>query len=182
MVDFSLLPRKAQERLTRISNALNGVVPTETKIWKIRTNILTAGSKDFPLIKDVKAWSKPGCIYLYTLSLPSNFAGLSRLVEVYKNAKTSEKHNRAYARLNDPSSCLYVGSSEKIHQRIKEHLGFGAQGTYSLQLAYWASTFDLELAFECAKYAEGATPEVIQTLEDTLWAELKPMFGRQGAR
>ena len=77
---------------------------------------------------------------------------------------------------------MYVGSSEKVYQRLKEHLGFGAQGTYSLQLTCWANSFDLEIEFECAKYSATIGRKVLQVLEDTLWAELLPMFGRQGAR
>jgi len=182
MPDFSSLPAKAQAHLASVSKAVSGVVPKETKTWKVQTKSLVEGDQEPSVINEVKAWSEKGCVYLYTFSMASEKNDPSNLIEAYANAKASEKGNRAYARLNQASRCMYVGSSEKIHQRLKEHLGFGAKGTYSLQLARWASPFDLELEFECAKYPAGIDSEVLQALEDTLWAELLPMFGRQGAR
>jgi hypothetical protein len=41
---------------------------------------------------------------------------------------------------------------------------------------------DLELKFICAKYGGLATPDVYQALEDTLWDQLQPIFGRKGRR
>ena len=54
--------------------------------------------------------------------------------------------------------------------------------TYGLHLAYWANQLPLELEFECAKYQAGLDPQVYQALEDTLWDEMSPMFGRKGAK
>jgi len=41
---------------------------------------------------------------------------------------------------------------------------------------------NLELGFTCAKYPVDVSEEVLQALEDTLWDQLKPMFGRKGRR
>jgi len=182
MPDFSSLPTKAKERLARISNAVSGVLPTETKTWRIQTQVLVEGGNEPDIINDVRKWAAKDSVFLYTFTLTSIVPDLSLLTTAFASAKAAEKGNRAYARLNPPSKCMYVGSSEKIHQRIKEHFGYGAKGTYSLQLAYWAQPFNLEIEVECAKYPAATTSEVLQSLEDTLWAELLPMFGRQGAR
>jgi len=61
-------------------------------------------------------------------------------------------------------------------------MGYGAKGTYALHLAYWANAFNLEIEFRCAKYKGGLAPDVYQVLEDTLWQEMSPMFGRKGAK
>jgi hypothetical protein len=66
--------------------------------------------------------------------------------------------------------------------RLKEHLGYGAKATFSLQLAHWTTGLDLELKFICARYRNSAQPDVFQALEDTLWDLLQPMFGRKGRR
>ena len=47
---------------------------------------------------------------------------------------------------------------------------------------YGARSIDLEIKFECAKYPPGTSKIALQVLEDTLWEELLPMFGRQGVR
>jgi hypothetical protein len=182
MPDFSSLPTKTQENLARISTAVSGVLPIETQKWKIQTQALSEGGNEPVIINDVKKWAGKGSVFLYTFTLVSIEPDLSQLTTAFASVKAAEKGNRAYSRLNQPSKRMYVGSSEKIHQRIKEHLGFGARGTYSLQLAYWAQPFNLEIEIECAKYPEATPSEVLQSLEDTLWADLLPMFGRQGAR
>jgi hypothetical protein len=136
------------------------------------------------IINEVKEWAKKekGCLYLYTFQIASKEVDLSALVSAYSEAKKAKKGGRAYAKLNKPSAWLYVGESQHIHQRLKEHLGFGAKGTYALHLAYWANSIGIQLNFECAKYPSDTSRVALQALEDTLWEELKPMFGRQGVR
>jgi hypothetical protein len=77
-------------------------------------------------------------------------------------------------------TCFYVGSSRSLATRFRDHLGFGAKGTYALQLVHWAPPLSLQLEFVCARYAEDTPPEVIAVLEDTLWEARRPMFGRKG--
>jgi hypothetical protein len=150
--------------------------------WEINTNILAKNGEEPSLIQLVKDWAGKSGLYLYAISRVSLVPSNEIVSHAFSVAKASEKGKRAYARLNTPSSCIYVGSSEKIHQRIKEHLGYGAKGTYSLQLAAWAVPHNLSLKLWCAQYSEDTASGVLQALEDTLWSELKPMFGRQGAR
>ena len=64
--------------------------------------------------------------------------------------------------------------------RFKGHLGYGAKGTFALQLAHWAQELNLELDFVCAEYPQEIPSEVLQALEDTLWNTLK--LGRRGQR
>ena len=73
-------------------------------------------------------------------------------------------------------------SSYNLLKRLKEHLGYGAKDTYALQLAHWAREMNLDIEVVCAEYPEGIGQEILQTLEDTLWETLKPMFGRKGQR
>jgi len=181
MIDFLVLPTTAQARLARLSSAVSGVVPKETRTWKIKTRQLSQSDPKPKIIREVKDWLESGCLYLYTFQIADKRVDTSELTNAYAEARSAKIGERAYARPNSASLCLYVGSSEKIHQRLKEHLGFGAKGTYALHLVYWASPFDIEINFECAKYPKGTSKKAIQTLEDTLWAELLPMFGRQGS-
>jgi len=165
-----------------VSKAVAGVLPVEIKRWKLQPRNLIANGTEPEVINDLRQWSKKGCVYLYALTITSGVADSSDLIGAYTTARTSEKGTRAYARLNKPSKCIYVGSSEKVHQRLKEHLGFGAKGTYSLHLACWTNPFDLEIEFVCARYPVGTEQKALQALEDALWSELSPMFGRQGLR
>jgi hypothetical protein len=182
MTDFSTLPVKAQTRLAQISESVSDVVPKETKSWIIQTYFLVEDGQKPAIINEVKEWFEKNCLYLYTFQITSKNVAPPAVFSVYSDAKKSKKGARAYARLNKESEWLYVGSSKIIYQRLKEHLGFGSKQTYALHLMHWARSLDLEIKFECAKYPPGTSKIALQALEDTLWEELLPMFGRQGVR
>ncbi len=141
--------------------------------------MLNPEAKSHAVVADVSAWEGNGRAFLYYFTV-TNEVDLSDLERVYieRNAKSE----RAFARLMRQSKCLYVGGSQNISQRLKEHLGYGAKGTYAMQLAYWARELNLDLAFTCARYHDDVGEENLQALEDTLWDELCPMLGRRGKR
>jgi hypothetical protein len=142
-------------------------------------------------IKEVAQWARRGIRCLYYFSCQSlNFdVGLVR--SFFKEAK-GKGGARAYPQLNKvtdtqtrdgKSVCFYVGSSESMADRLRQHLGYGPARTYALHLIHWAKDLPtMEVNFTCARYAKDTSPEVMQVLEDTLWKNLKPMFGRVGAR
>jgi hypothetical protein len=162
-------------------------VPIETNTWRFATNTLQPSTETPTIVLEVAQWAGKGNIYLYTICLATEQCDPSKIRTAFSTAK-AKKDGRAYPRLNSQSRpksqsrCLYVGSSEKVHQRLKEHLGYGAKGTYALHLAHWASQFLVQLEFKCAKYRAGLDPEIYQALEDALWNGMSPMFGRKGAK
>mgnify|MGYP005640842059 CR=1 FL=1 len=92
--------------------------------------------------------------------------------------KYKSKKERKCSRLNLPSSVLYVGSSTTgIRKRIRQHLGLGYKGTYSLHLGYW---FTGEYEITIKTYNELIPINVLQIIEDNLSYQLKPAFGKQG--
>ena len=119
--------------------------------------------------------------YLYTLSLPNDFSP-DNAYNRYKNAKESKKSERAYARLNTKSPCLYVGSSKGLIPRIKQHLGFGPKGTYAMQLCYWCENLNLNITLNIYTFGNGISIKAFQAFEDGAWNYLKPMLGRQGKK
>ncbi|MFH1991718.1 MAG: GIY-YIG nuclease family protein [Pseudomonadota bacterium] len=119
--------------------------------------------------------------YIYTFCLPDNFP-LDSIYNRYKNAKESKKSERAYARLNIKSRCLYVGSSKGLIPRIKQHLGFGPKGTYAMQLCYWCENLDLDITLNIYAFDNNISIKAFQAFEDGAWNSLKPMLGRQGKK
>ena len=119
--------------------------------------------------------------YIYTFCLPDNFP-TDNVYDRYKNAKESKKSERAYARLNTKSPCLYVGSSKGLILRIKQHLGFGPKGTYAMQLCYWCEKLDLEITLNIYAFDDSISMKAFQAFEDGAWNSLKPMLGRQGKK
>jgi len=119
--------------------------------------------------------------YIYTFCLPDNFP-LDSIYDRYRNAKESKKSERAYARLNRKSRCLYVGSSKGLPPRIKQHLGFGPKGTFAMQLCYWCENLDLDITLNIYAFGNGISIKAFQAFEDGAWNSLKPMLGRQGKK
>jgi hypothetical protein len=119
--------------------------------------------------------------YIYTFYL-SDTISADNIYYSYKNAKEGKKSERAYARLNRKSHCLYVGSSKGLISRIKQHLGFGPKGTFAMQLYYWCENLDLDLTLNIYAFDNSISMKAFQAFEDGAWNSLKPMLGRQGKR
>ncbi|MDU0697894.1 GIY-YIG nuclease family protein [Pseudomonas aeruginosa] len=120
--------------------------------------------------------------YLYQLAVAD--PGLvPALHAAFAEAKTHGQGNRAYARQQAPSATLYVGSSQKLLERIKQHFGYGYARTYAMQLCHWLpAALDGYLELQAWRFAADTPTSLIQAIEDGLWRQQQPMFGRQGAR
>jgi len=180
---FKDLNKKAQKHLSEISKQLINIIPVKTgKVTFTVSQILSSHESLLNSIQNDFEKKKP---YIYILKIMNN-VDKSKLQNAFSEAKSNKKEDRAYARLNadhDHSQYLYVGSSHDIFKRIKEHLGIGAKSTYALNLSYWSQDFpSLEISLHYAQYADDTDSDLLQTLEDTLWIEKQPMFGRKGGR
>jgi len=84
----------------------------------------------------------------------------------------------------DESVCLYVGSSEDIAQRLKEHLFLCNRGTYAMHLEGWFPkniTITVNI-WNFHDFLSGEDSDYLQYIEDILWNHYKPLFGRQGKK
>lgn len=80
---------------------------------------------------------------------------------------------------NDPnqSKCLYVGSSKKLRDRLKQHIGLTSKTTYALHLNEWWRNKKIEIEiYEIIDF------DNMQLYEDCLWQANKPILGREGKR
>lgn len=179
---FSSLSVQAQQALAKLSSALQGVVPVAEKSWTIPVSDLPSEGDDLALLAEVKEWAGKSKLCLYYFECIDPSVDLNTVEKAFSDAKAHESNNRAYARLNKMNSRFYVGSSQTVAKRVAEHLGYGASGTYALQLLHWARPLSLNLRFVCAKYSEDVQYSIIQSLEDTFWESQTPMFGRQGRK
>ena len=76
--------------------------------------------------------------------------------------------------------CLYVGSSHNIYKRLLEHIGLGHKKTYALCLNKWwdkNEPIQIEL-FELLN----SKNDDLQLIEDLLWSQNRPLFGKQGKK
>lgn len=178
---FTKLAANTHAALSSLAAAAKTVHPTDTKTFTFRTGSLLPGQRP-PEVKDVCDWAGRKGAFVYLFRTEADAASLEALHKAFASAKQSRLENRAFARLFDPCKVLYVGSSQDLNSRFKQHLGYRDKGTSSMQLACWASCVDVEVEFIAARYPSTVSPAVLGALEDQLWSELKPMFGRQGRR
>ena len=80
---------------------------------------------------------------------------------------------------NNPSQskCLYVGSSQKLRDRLKQHLGITSKTTYALHLSKWWENKKIEI-----EIYEILDSDNMQLYEDCLWRKYKPILGREGKK
>jgi hypothetical protein len=135
-----------------------------------------------PLLAEIKerCGARP-CLYVFRLSeAEAERLSLDHVQDRFASAKDSGV-GLAFCKLNlvDPSPVLYVGSSLSLSARTRQHLGFGPDDTYALRLARWLSECSLDLVV--AAFDHSASRDAVLYLEETLWHDLKPMFGRPGS-
>jgi hypothetical protein len=114
-----------------------------------------------------------------------NSTAISTLQNVLSKARKS--HNQyAFSRINknmSTSATIYVGRSKSIQARLQQHLGKNSEKIYSLHLQAWASEIDQDIEITVFLMCfHKLDDSVVQAIEDGLWSELKPAFGREGKR
>lgn len=80
---------------------------------------------------------------------------------------------------NNPNQtkCLYVGSSKKLRDRLKQHIGITSKSTYALHLNKWWKNKKIEIEiYEVVDF------DNIQLYEDCLWQKNRPILGREGKK
>jgi hypothetical protein len=83
-------------------------------------------------------------------------------------------------KLHKYGRCLYVGSCEKnIQTRMKHHTG-KLSGTFGLHLGEWWKKNPIQIFFLI--FADNIAGEYLSLIEDALWDECKPLFGKRGPR
>ena len=177
---FDGLVRRTSAALNQLADHIGSAVPAKRIFWKADFSDLTGRDKD-QFRTELATRFPAKCPTLYSIALDSSVD--SELAWHLLNVAKSEKRlGRAYCRVPpfSNSHIMYVGSSQKLTQRILEHLGFGSKSTYALNLAHWASGLDGSFTVDAEVY-DGVAPEVLCALEDQLAVDVRPLFGRRGS-
>lgn len=178
---FTNLAKSTREGLQTLADAVTDIHPTEVRTFSFRTGTLDPAVKPKALIDDVGRWARDGrFIYLFQTAAPDE--QLAAMFRSYEGAKVGNLGGRKYARMFQSSQTLYVGGSKDLKARLSQHLGYGAKAVYAMQLAHWARQHDVEVEFSVARYDAATHDDVLGALEDFLWAQRRPMLGRQGRR
>lgn len=177
--DFDSLHRRASDALFALGEEVGAVDAPYVVLWEALLSEIPKRSKnDWRGTLEDQFPAKVPTVYAISVD-PS--VDPQQVWQLLNGAKADGHHGRAYPRIRpcDDSCHLYVGTSKDPIKRFLEHLGFGSKSTYALQMAYWCGELSGALRIEAAFY-NSVSSEVLCQLEDRLWMEKSPMFGRRG--
>ncbi|HCG7354113.1 hypothetical protein CGJ95_22250 [Vibrio parahaemolyticus] len=122
--------------------------------------------------------------FLYVFEvLNSNDIIQTEIVNSLKGAREDQHVKEAkkdYCRINHANSqYLYVGRSKKLRSRLNQHLGAESGGLFAMHMSRWAIKTNVKIKVSYYQI-DNEDDLLIQALEDGLWDELQPMFGRKG--
>lgn len=143
-------------------------------------------------IEQLKSYRKNPAIYVLRTTedkskeLNSIYNNLDRTGE-FKYSHNNKNKGKAE---NLSKTVLYVGkSNDHINTRLLQHLTEMSKSTFSLHLSTWNLDKLLDVCLfidiyffhhdDDEKHSQDVE-EKIQDIEDALWSELKPMFGKLG--
>src|SRR5579859_4371918 len=172
--------RAARENLRAVNRGLKRIARQPITGSTIAVNGLTRASIEKAVIHAPA--DSVGTDFLYVIQIPQTGAdAIPKLIARFKKARLKSKD---YSRINShhkSTRTLYVGRSQKFRQRLRQHLGAGSRGIYSLHLQRWAIRIIRTLEIHYLRF-DGEDDLLIQAIEDGIWLSLKPAFGRKGAR
>ena len=174
-MDFGTLGARAAAALRTTANSIEAHAYAGSSSWVVEFNALATDNPPISSKLRELFGSGPAIYMLQTVQV--DCSALLRAFEAQRLA------NFRYARLNPHHSetCVYVGSSASVAGRLKEQLTRGPAGRYALHLNTWAGSLHGALRVTVMPCRELA-PDLMGILEDHLWDELKPIFGRRGRR
>lgn len=115
---------------------------------------------------------------------------LERVYEVVDGHKATNKtlpvqERRAFARVNKRkgclgSRCLYVGKSEKVAGRLRQHLTEADPATFALHLNYWPSDIPGNLIVKIIA-TKGVETAFLPFIEEQIIREMPPILGKRGS-
>lgn len=137
----------------------------------------------FAAARDWRAGSRRSAIYVFSFENPVPQALITDLRNAANIALRDSDEKRAFPKCNasGESLCLYVGHSYGIETRLRDHFGFGTPSTSALNLKHWEGHPTDILTFTAYRLA---APDKLlaQLLEEYLWDQLRPLFGKRGGK
>jgi hypothetical protein len=162
------------------------IIETIDSLREIKCN------KKYPDLKLKYTWLRgysSNTLYIFSVTnFPYNETEIEKKFKEEKSQVSLCRVNKSSPKWKDVNKnkavCLYVGSSEDISQRLKEHLFRCNPNTYAMHLENWfpnnvSITID---TWNFRDFLDGEEDDYLQTIEDILWNHYKPLFGRQGKK
>lgn len=117
-------------------------------------------------------------IYYFTTNQQQE---VSSLFKKFAAKKTDIKLARHNGHEIEKSKSLYVGSSNSLQKRFKEHCGLSSKTTYAIKFRDWLTDDNIEIEFHYFQL-DKADQNILQNIEDGLWKTMNPVFGKFGGK
>lgn len=117
---------------------------------------------------------------IYYFEITSKHSG-KEIVETLSTYKVKKKRScpKIDKTRNLNSKYLNCGSrKEGLHGRFIQHLGFGSQNTYALQLFHWAKEMEIHVNFHFT-WLDPNYKEFTELVESALADKLNPLVGKK---
>lgn len=108
--------------------------------------------------------------------------GAEALVQSFAQVRGDADYALARRNHDHDGQTIYVGSSMEISSRLREHLQKAHVKTFALHLGRWCPAENHVLRVEVQAPEDDTQNEVLQDVEDALWDQYRPLFGRRGAK
>ncbi|MDR0320417.1 MAG: hypothetical protein LBI28_02850 [Treponema sp.] len=147
--------------------------------------------QDYTVGKFKDDFSKLGDNIIYiimTNEIPYTYKSIK---EKFEELKKRSKKNYHISKINDEilwnrvteEKIIYVGSKENnAINRFQQHFGIdiNSRETYSLYLKDWWPN-NMKLMIKLYQFGSKITSDILQIIEDLMWDEYLPLFGKKGA-
>ena len=182
--EFSYAIKSASAQLQQVQQALAAIACPTVQTIQIGLNELTHESIG-ELLEEVPSGYRKNdqdTDFVYVIRLCRSTQTLvTTLWDQLDAARTLADDYCRVNRENTNPGALYVGRSKKLKSRLTQHLGTEQRGVYSMHMQRWATGNVSEISISYMKF-ENQEDLLVQAVEDGIWAELKPAFGRKGER
>lgn len=174
--------RQAGASLLARASALRSVIvgPEITKrfsLAEIRQGAANAGVATWLTAQTWPYLRSQPTLYVITASDEVTAAALAAAFPAARNFAGPKVNEGA-----ERSQTLYVGSSENIKKRLREHLWQVHAKTYAMHLNRWCPEGDGSISVTVQAILDNQSRQLRQDLEDAVWQRLRPVFGKQGGR
>jgi hypothetical protein len=169
---------EVEECLTGLQDKFGKIHPVDSSVINVDKVSAYKAEGEEGLKNDLEM--KNGkAIYIFSSKQKPDTNKKNKLANEYKLSQ--ENKGAQGDKPRDSTYCLYVGSSKKIRDRLKVHLGIVENKTnYALHLRQWWP--DAKVTITVFQFGEEVCQNDMQQMEDLLWNKYKPLFGKPGPK
>jgi hypothetical protein len=181
-IQAETLEMTKREALTNLHNAMKKIEQfkfPEPKKHLFKSKIIYDENEITKIPTGIK-----GADYIYFFKVVGKEETNRNCYDELEQKKLSNNNSKDFPKLNvqhKGTQYLYVGRSQKLRQRIRQHLGKNHKGTYAMHMERWCKNLKLNIEFQYFEILNSDNV-LVQSIEDALWDKLKPCFGRKGAK